>query len=137
MKPKVVIDTSTLLSACIYPDRAPAQAVRWLAQNTILFSSKSTFHEAQRVLLRPNFERWRKLAEREIFIAGYRASLSFIEPTENVTDCRDPTDNQFLSLALAAKAEFILASDPDLLVLNPYQGISILTVKEMLAKVMH
>ena len=137
MKPKVVIDTSTLLSACIYPDRAPAQAVRWLAQNTIPFASESTFAEAEKVLLRPNFERWRKRDEREIFIAGYRASLSFIEPTENVTDCRDPTDNQFLSLAIAAKAEFILASDPDLLVLNPYQGIAILTVKEVLAKVMH
>ena len=137
MKPKVVIDTSTLLSACIYPDRAPAQAVRWLAQNAIPFASESTFAEAEKVLLRPNFERWRKRDEREIFIAGYRASLSFIEPTENVTDCRDPTDNQFLSLAIAAKAEFILASDPDLLVLNPYQGIAILTVKEVLAKVMH
>jgi len=45
---------------------------------------------------------------------------------EPVTDCRDPKDNKYLELALAAGASVIVSSDDDLLVLNPWRGIRIL-----------
>lgn len=50
-----------------------------------------------------------------------------IEPTERVTDCRDSADNKYLELALAANAQVIVASDEDLLVLDPWRGIRIMT----------
>ena len=48
------------------------------------------------------------------------------EPRDQVTDCRDPKDNKYLELALAAGAHFIVSSDDDLLVLDPWRGIRIL-----------
>ena len=52
--------------------------------------------------------------------------------TVAVTDCRDPNDNKFLELAVSAPAVLILSSDPDLLVLNPYQGIAIVNPRSLL-----
>jgi uncharacterized protein len=43
-----------------------------------------------------------------------------------VTDCRDAKDNKYLELALASAATRIVASDGELLVLDPWRGIRIL-----------
>lgn len=48
-------------------------------------------------------------------------------PTERVRDCRDPTDGKYLELALAAGAEAIVSSDGDLLALDPWRGVRIVT----------
>ena len=57
----------------------------------------------------------------------FEAGAVTIEPLERVTYCRDPADNKYLELALAAKASVIVASDEDLLVLDPWRGIRIMT----------
>ena len=46
--------------------------------------------------------------------------------------CRDPKDNMILETALCGKADFIVTGDKDLLVLNPYEGIPIITPKKFL-----
>lgn len=46
--------------------------------------------------------------------------------------CRDPKDDQFLALAVAANASAIVSGDDDLLVLHPLQGIDILKPAEFL-----
>ena len=51
----------------------------------------------------------------------------WVEPVEAVTDCRDAKDNKCLELALAASATVIVSGDDDLLVLNPWRGVRILT----------
>ena len=54
--------------------------------------------------------------------------------TERVTDCRDPKDNKYLELALAAKADVIVSSDKDLLVLHPWRDIPVLLPAAYLAR---
>jgi predicted nucleic acid-binding protein len=51
-----------------------------------------------------------------------------------VDDCRDPSDNKYLELALAAGATTIVSSDNDLLVLHPWRGIDNLTPAQYLAR---
>jgi predicted nucleic acid-binding protein len=41
--------------------------------------------------------------------------------------CRDPKDDKFLQLAVNGNADFIIAGDDDLLVLNPFHGFPIIT----------
>ena len=55
-------------------------------------------------------------------------------PTIPVHDCRDPKDNKYLELALAADAQIIVSSDNDLLTLTPWRGIHILRPVEYLAQ---
>jgi len=50
-----------------------------------------------------------------------------------VTDCRDPKDNKYLELALAAGAETIVSGDDDLLVLDPWRGARIMRPADYLA----
>jgi predicted nucleic acid-binding protein len=64
------------------------------------------------------------------FVSG----TMWFEPAISVTDCRDPTDNKYLELALAAQAATIVSSDQDLLVLQPWRGSLIERPAEYLAR---
>jgi uncharacterized protein len=46
---------------------------------------------------------------------------------ERIAACRDATDDKFLELAVSGVADLILSGDGDLLVLNPFRGIPIVT----------
>ena len=62
-----------------------------------------------------------------------RNTAIWFEPAVSLTDCRDPKDDKYLELALAAGAEIIVSSDDDLLVLHPWRGVQILRPAEYLA----
>jgi predicted nucleic acid-binding protein len=44
-----------------------------------------------------------------------------------VKGCRDPKDDKFLEIALNGHADLIISGDKDLLDLNPFRGIPILS----------
>jgi putative PIN family toxin of toxin-antitoxin system len=48
--------------------------------------------------------------------------------------CRDPRDDKFLEVAVHGHADLIVTGDADLLALNPFQGIAILTPAEYLER---
>lgn len=49
--------------------------------------------------------------------------------------CRDPKDNYILETALGGSADFIITADNDLLILNPFREIRILTMQEFMENV--
>ena len=49
-----------------------------------------------------------------------------------VSDCRDAKDNKYLELALAAGATVIVSGDDDLLVLDLWHGVRVLTAAHFL-----
>ncbi|MBV8911874.1 MAG: putative toxin-antitoxin system toxin component, PIN family, partial [Acetobacteraceae bacterium] len=59
---------------------------------------------------------------RRIFAQAERIAI-----TERIVACRDPTDDKFLELAVNGRADLVVTGDLDLLVLNPFQGIPIIT----------
>lgn len=52
--------------------------------------------------------------------------------TTQLTICRDPKDDKYLELAVDCKATCIITGDKDLLVLNPFRNIVIVTAAEFL-----
>ena len=48
--------------------------------------------------------------------------------------CRDPDDDEVLALALLAQAQAIVSGDNDLLVLQRFEGIAIITAAQALAQ---
>ena len=52
--------------------------------------------------------------------------------TRTVTACRDPKDNKLLELALSASASLIISGDSDLLVMHPFDVISIVSPADYL-----
>ena len=53
------------------------------------------------------------------------AEAELVAITERLAECRDPTDDKFLELAVNGQADLIMTGDKDLLVLNPFRGIPI------------
>ena len=51
--------------------------------------------------------------DRGIEIALFTDAAVWVEPTIEITDCRDGNDNKYLELAGAAGAEITLSSDAD------------------------
>lgn len=122
----IVIDTSVLISALLKPHSVPAQALEYARTHFKIAVSTETLTELTKVLSRDYLARYRTVDERETFLVLYSELSEIIAITEHVTDCRDPKDNKFLDLALAANARILVSSDSDLLVLHPYRDIQIL-----------
>ena len=64
--------------------------------------------------------------DRNTILALIMEAAVWVEPTLKMNDCRDAKDKKYLELAATAGAEIIISSDDDLLVLDPWRGISIL-----------
>ena len=130
----VVFDTSTLIGCCLTRQGRPAEALAYALRNFTVAVSSSTKAEAVEVFKRDKFDAWKSPQDRMAFLNGFLSATKEFPVTEQVNDCRDPKDNKFLELALAAKAIMIVSSDSDLLVLNPYRNIEILTPADFLLR---
>lgn len=123
---RVVLDTSTLVSAALRVDSIPSQALLKALRECEMCASDATLQELSTVLSRPKFDRYLARIEREKFVELIRNYSVVWAVHDEVKDCRDPQDNKFLALALACEANLLISSDDDLLTLNPYRGIPIL-----------
>lgn len=69
------------------------------------------------------------------FLAALVREAELVEVTEVVKTCRDPKDDMYLALAASGNARYLVSSDADLLVHDPFRGIAILPPQEFLAAV--
>jgi uncharacterized protein len=126
---RIVIDTSTLISAVLKPQSVPAAALSWAWEVADVVVSSETLEELRQVLSRPHLDRYRSQEDRRTFFELYKAMVSLVDVTQVVTACRDPKDDKFLSLAVSAGASLIVSSDDDLLSMGRHQGVLILKPK--------
>lgn len=92
--------------------------------------SVETVRELSEVALRSKFDRYLSQQARLEILKGLAKGASWFTPTEIIRDCRDSADNKFLELAIAAEADFLITGDEDLLLLDPFRKIRILTITE-------
>jgi uncharacterized protein len=55
------------------------------------------------------------------------AAAELVTIAQRVVACRDPTDDKFLELAVNGHADLLVTGDADLLALNPFRDIPIVT----------
>jgi putative PIN family toxin of toxin-antitoxin system len=130
----IVFDASTLVGAAIRRGSVPDQAVRHAFASDPVAFSEATIAELLAVFARPRLARFIDPELRDEVLALFDAFGAFFAPAARVTDCRDPKDNKYLELALAAGAGAIVSGDADLLVLHPWRGVRILRPAEYLAE---
>jgi hypothetical protein len=130
---RFVFDTNVLISAFLFSQSKPRQALDQATVIGVIVLSSSVLSELEEVLYRPKFDRYLTKERRQEFLEDLTENAQFIDVTEQINECRDPKDNKYLELALSGQAECIVTGDDDLLVLNPWRGIEILTVQEFLA----
>lgn len=126
-KSRIVIDTNTLISSILIANSVPDRASQKARDIGILLFSDRTFEELQQVITRQKFDRYVSIAIRVEFLARLWGESEHIETIEAIADCRDPKDNKFLEVAVNGNADYILTGDRDLLVLNPFRDIPIVS----------
>jgi len=132
---RFVLDTNTLISAFILSRNSiAAQAYYKIKLQGEIVVSETVFDEFANVLIRPKFDKYISLENRLAAIQDLRDIVKFIPVTTVIDACRDLKDNKFLELAVEGDATCIITGDKDLLVLNPFQNIPILTAADFLEK---
>ena len=121
-----VVDTNVIVSALLFKKSIPFQAVK-IAEKGIILHSESTLAELREVLSRRKFDKYLEIEERQKFLIKFVDTSRRILIQETISICRDAKDNKFLELAVSGDAQFIITGDQDLLILNPFRGIKIIT----------
>ncbi|MEG3851160.1 putative toxin-antitoxin system toxin component, PIN family [Microcoleus sp. herbarium19] len=127
MTNRFVVDTNVLISALLFKTSVPFQAIELAEKQGIILYSEATLNELEQVLNRKKFNKYLDLEDRQVFLLKFISSSQLVSITENITVCRDEKDNKFLELAVSGNANVIVTGDLDLLVLNPFQTVEILT----------
>jgi len=133
---KIVLDTNVFVSALINPRGKPAQILNYVFESKVrLFTSPSIIEELERVLSYPKLVKRHGLEKQELkkFVSDLLSILSLVEGKKAIeVIVEDPADNNYLSCALDAKADFIVSGDIHLLNLREYEGIQIITPAQFL-----
>lgn len=127
-----VIDTNTLISSSLFRDSLPRKAERKANLKGKIIASTATYNEFFEVFLRSKFDKYISRETRLGILIDFKRLAVFSEISENITTCRDPKDDKFLELAVSANASCIITGDKDLLILNPFRNIPILTAVDFL-----
>ena len=104
---RVVLDTSTLVSAALRVGSTPHQALALALSMGEVCVSMSTLAELDAVLMRPKFDAYQPPDVRRAFVAMVRKHAT-----------------------LASGADVLVSSDADLRSLHPWQGIPVLSPLE-------
>src|SRR5205807_6624750 len=124
-------------SALLLPDSVPRQAFdKALDQATILISTPVMLELAE-VLTREKLDQYLIEQQRLRFLVGLLKETDLVDISGQIDACRDPKDNKFLELAVSGNADFLISGDNDLLVLNPFRKVAILTPRQFLNFTLH
>jgi len=130
-RPRIVLDTSVLVSAALKPLGQPAQVVYLIAFHAVeLCVSKDVLAEYREVLARPKFSH---LDSEEVsrLLAMIEAAGMMVEPTETLTISEHPSDNRFYECADAAAADYIVTGNLKHFS-KPYKNTQIITPRQIL-----
>ena len=130
---RVVIDTNVWISRLLLADSVAARAVDKALVEFEVVVSEASVDELARVLSRAKFDRYVSVRDREEFLRRLLQVTTMVAVLSEVSDCRDPKDNRFLALALDSESDRIISGDADLLALNPWRGVKIVSPATFLA----
>lgn len=131
---RVVIDTNVLISGLLSTTSTPAQAVDRAVTNSQLVATRETLRELIEKLLSPKFDRYVPRERRDVLLDRLAPLVEIVDVLQPIRASRDPKDDKFLEAAVNGRADVIVTGDKDLLDLNPFRGIAIVTPAVYLAR---
>jgi putative PIN family toxin of toxin-antitoxin system len=131
---RVVIDTNVLISGLFSTTSTPALAVERAITKGQLIATAETLRELIEKLLLPKFDRYVRRERREALLQRVASIAEIVEVLQTVRASRDAKDDKFLEAAVNGRANVLVTGDRDLLDLNPFRGVAILSPAEYLAR---
>jgi uncharacterized protein len=130
---RLVVDTNVVLSGLLFPGSIPSCALD-KAKGSVVLATDVIRQELKEVMERSRFNRYVERQIRQRLVAEYLRATVTVEVSFSIRVCRDPKDDKFLEAAVHGRADAIVTGDHDLLDLNPFRGIAILTPAEYLER---
>lgn len=127
-----VLDTNTLISAFLLPNSTSRKAIDKAISFGIVAISNDTINEFSDTFIRAKFDKYLSIELKLEIIEEFKFISKLVTPNVLITDCRDAKDNKFLELAVSFKAKYLITGDEDLLILNPFKNISIISASTFL-----
>jgi putative PIN family toxin of toxin-antitoxin system len=134
MPQRIVVGTNGLISRLLLPRSVPGNAVREAVDTGQLLVSDATLTELAEVLGRPKFAPYVSIQDRQQFIRLLGRVAEMVPIVHAIRACRDPKDYKFLELAVNGGAGVIITGDKDLLALNAFRKIAIITPAQYLLR---
>ncbi|HSG33369.1 MAG TPA: putative toxin-antitoxin system toxin component, PIN family [Sphingomonadaceae bacterium] len=131
---RLVLDCNVLISAALVETGTAARALDAAYADHVLLLSQPTFDEFATRLGRPKFHRYLGEDARKVLLKTLTAVAEWVEIEGLPMGCRDLDDDKYLETALRGEADAIVTGDGDLLVMNPFEGIQIMTPAASLAR---
>lgn len=123
---KVVIDTNIFVSS-FFGGKPGKIITRWKNGHVILCLSREILDEYIEVLQRFGLQYENELKELlALFAKSYNCIYTAKTPTIELIE-KDPDDNKFIECAIALNAQYIITGDKNVLEIENYMGIKIVT----------
>jgi putative PIN family toxin of toxin-antitoxin system len=131
---RVVIDTNVLISGLFSITSTPALAVEKAVTKAQLVATIETLRELIEKVHSPKFDRYVRRERRDALLERIASLVEIIDVVQAIHASRDPRDDKFLEAAVNGRADVIVTGDKDLLDLNPFRGIAILSPAAYVAR---
>jgi putative PIN family toxin of toxin-antitoxin system len=122
---KAVFDTNVLVAAFVTEGVCAKLLGRARRKQLNLVISPFILKEFENVLLKKFSASKEQIRTAAKLISEAAQTVSHVSMVSGI--CRDPDDDQILSCALSAEADYLVTGDSDLLELKEFHGIRILT----------
>lgn len=131
-----MLDANVVVSAALSSRPGPVRECLAIIERPgiVMAYSEEMARELADVLMRPKFDRYIPRTVRQNFLIAYLENGLCVHPIRTVEACRDPKDNHVLEAAIAANAEVIVTGDDDLLTLDPFEGVAIISPAAFVAR---
>lgn len=129
---RIVIDTNVLISGVFFggfPRKILSAAV---GQRITACATTEIINEYEEIV-QEMINRKQGHINRSILSPLIKA-MEIIEPVTHVEICRDPDDNKFLECAKDSHALYIVSGDKDLLIIEQFGNVQIVTAKDFYEK---
>lgn len=130
---RVVIDTNVFISALLNPLGTPRKVIKIAVNQFTILQSEVTYQELVTRISKKKFDKYLEKDDRLNFLLSIKNKSLFVDISHETRVCSDLDDNKFLELAVSGMAQYIITGDNDLLILNTYEEIPIITPAEFLA----
>lgn len=125
---KVVIDTNVLMSGIFFKGN-PNRVLAALDENQFEACANENIVIEYKEVLKRLKKKLKRTPSNDLF-QTFIDRLNIFEAKSNIKICRDPDDDKFIECALDSKALYIVSGDKDLLSIEEYNGVKIITVAE-------
>ena len=134
---KAVLDTTVLDAAMLHPEPegVSAELLKLAAEGRYeFFLSDDILEETAAAASERNRRRYKYSDEHIVAYCGELARIgTVIFDIPNLTGIvRDPNDDMIVACAVAAKADFVVSRDKDLLTIGSYEAIDVVTPESFL-----